>query len=82
MHPGRRSAGQGKKGICILCAEGRKREFLADQKFLTYKGFQVADVSDCGINLLYFPLAPSAQALKFRECAKHPKLAEDGFVLY
>ena len=30
---------QGKKGICILCAEGRKREFLADPKFLTYKGF-------------------------------------------
>ena len=25
---------QGKKGICILCAEGRKREFLADPKFL------------------------------------------------
>lgn len=29
---------QGKKGICILCAEGRKREFLADPKFLTHKG--------------------------------------------
>ena len=28
---------QGKKGICILCAEGRKREFLADPKFLKYK---------------------------------------------
>ena len=38
----------GKKGICILCAEGRKREFLADPKFLDYKGFKVADVSDCG----------------------------------
>ena len=31
---------QGKKGICILCAEGRKREFLADPKFLKYKGFK------------------------------------------
>ena len=47
---------QGKKGICILCAEGRKREFLADPKFLTYKGFRVADISDCGINLMYLPL--------------------------
>ena len=37
---------QGKKGICILCAEGRKREFLADPKFLKYKGFKVADISD------------------------------------
>ncbi len=47
---------QGKKGICILCAEGRKREFLADPKFLAYKGFRVADISDCGINLMYLPL--------------------------
>lgn len=30
---------QGKKGICILCAEGRKREFLADPKFLAYRCF-------------------------------------------
>ena len=28
---------QGKNGVCILCAEGRKREFLADPKFLTHK---------------------------------------------
>lgn len=47
---------QGKKGICILCAEGRKREFLVDPKFLAYKGFRVADISDCGINLSTFPL--------------------------
>lgn len=30
---------QGKKGLCILCAEGRKREFLADPQFLAHKGF-------------------------------------------
>ena len=28
---------QGKNGVCILCAEGRKREFLADPKFLAHK---------------------------------------------
>ena len=78
-----RDAGaRGKKGVCILCAEGRKREFLADPKFLAYKGFQTADVSDCGINLMYLPLAPDAEPPKFRECVKHPKAAEDGFVLY
>ena len=43
---------QGKNGVCILCAEGRKREFLADPKFLTHKGFKVSDISDCGINLM------------------------------
>ena len=73
---------QGKKGICILCAEGRKREFLADPKFLAYKGFQIADVSDCGIDLMALPLAKDVGLPKFKECAKHPKVAEDGFVLY
>ena len=28
---------QGKNGLCILCAEGRRREFLADPKFLAHK---------------------------------------------
>ena len=73
---------QGKKGICILCAEGRKREFLADPKFLAHKGFRVADISDCGINLMYLPIEPSAQMPKFRECAKRPAIEENGFVLY
>lgn len=59
---------QGRKGICILCAEGRKREFLADPKFLNYKGFKVADISDCGINLMYLPVEKDAQPPKFREC--------------
>ena len=27
---------QGRKGLCILSAEGRKREFLADPKFLAH----------------------------------------------
>ena len=66
----------GKNGICILCAEGRKREFLADPKFLAHKGFRVADISDCGIDLMVLPLVPNA------ECAKHPAIAEAGFVLY
>ena len=73
---------QGKKGICILSAEGRKREFLADPKFLAHKGFAVADVSDCGITLMYLPLSDGAEPPVFRECAKHPKAGGDGFILY
>ena len=73
---------QGKKGICILCAEGRKREFLADPKYLTYKGFRLADTSDCGITLLYLPLTENAELPKFKKCAKHPKANGEGFVLY
>ena len=73
---------QNKKGICILCTEGRKREFLADPKFLAHKDFQVADLSDCGINLMYLPLAENAEKPRFKPCAKHPKVDETGFVLY
>ncbi len=73
---------QGKKGICILSAEGRKREFLADPKFLAYKGFMTADVSDPGISLMYLPLDENAEPPKFKECAAHPKAENDGFVLY
>ena len=73
---------QGRQGLCILCAEGKKREFLADPKFLTHKGFRVSDVSDCGINLMYLPLVPNAEPPKFRECARHPAISEKGFVLY
>ena len=65
---------QGKKGICILCAEGRKREFLADPKFLTHKGFCVADISDCGINLMYLPIESSAQSCQSsRNARRHPR---------
>lgn len=78
----RDATAQAKKGVCILCAEGRKREFLADPKFLAHKGFKTADVSDCGINLMYLPLVANAELPKFKDCAKHPKTDESGFVLY
>ena len=73
---------QGKKGLCILCAEGRKREFLADPKFLAHKGFLLADTSDCGITLMYLPLIEGAGAPEFRNCARHPQTDTEGFVLY
>lgn len=72
----------GKKGLCILCAAGRKREFLADPKFLTHKGFLTTDTSDCGITLMYLPLIEGAEPPKFKDCAKHPRIDEDGFVIY
>ena len=58
--------------VFVFCARrARKREFLADPKFLTHKGFCVADISDCGINLMYLPIADRPhRSPKFRECAK------------
>lgn len=75
------SKAKGKTGLCIL-SSAKKRGFLADPKFLKYKGFTVADESDNGIQLWYLPFTPDAQSPKFRECAKHPYTEEDGYVLY
>lgn len=73
---------QGKQGLCILSADGRKREFLADRKFLEHKGFTTVDTSDCGITLMFLPFDENAAPPKFKPCAKHPKIDDEGFVLY
>lgn len=73
---------QGKAGICILSSEKRKKEFLSDPKYLAYKGFILADSSDCGITLMYLPFTADAPAPAFKECAKHPQTDESGWVIY
>lgn len=73
---------QGRKGLCILSSDGRKKEFLSDPKYLAHKGFWLADSSDCGITLLYLPFNDSAEPPKFKECARHPQVNEDCFLLY
>lgn len=73
---------QGKLGVCILSSEGRKREFLSDPKYLLYKGFKVADVSSCGINLMYLPFSDEVKAPVFKPSAKNPRAEGSGFTLY
>ena len=77
----RDSREKGKTGLCIL-SSAKKKPFLADPKYLKYKGFEVADEADNGIQLWYLPFEKGAAAPKFKECAKHPHIDEDGFVLY
>ena len=72
---------KGKKGLCIL-SSAKKKPFLADPKYLKYKGFSVADEADNGIQLWYLPLADSAEKPRFKDCAKHPRVGEMGYVLY
>jgi hypothetical protein len=72
---------KGKKGLCILCS-AKKKPFLADPKFLKYKGFSVCDEADNGIQFWYLPFEAGARIPKFRECAKHPHVDEKGYVLY
>ena len=71
----------GKKGLCIL-SSAKKKPFLADPKYLKYKGFSVADEADNGVQLWCLPFDGSADKPTFKECAKHPRTDEQGYVLY
>ena len=72
---------KGKKGLCIL-SSAKKKPFLADPKYLKYKGFSVCDEADNGVQLWYLPFADGAEQPRFRDCAKHPHIDEPGYVLY
>ncbi len=72
---------KGKIGLCILSSE-KKRPFLADPKYLKHKGFAVCDEADNGIQLWFLPFSPDAAVPAFKECAKHPQIEENGYVLY
>ncbi len=75
------SKAKGKKGLCILAA-AKKKPFLADPKFLKYKGFEVSDEADNGIQLWYLPFDKGAEKPKIKACARHPHIDEKGYVLY
>ena len=75
------SKSKGKKGLCILSTT-KKKTFLADPKFLKYKGFSVCDEADNGIQLWYLHFDCDATIPHFKECAKHPHINEVGYVLY
>ena len=72
---------KGKRGLCIL-STAKKKPFLADPKFLKYKGFTVCDVADNGIELWCLPFDPEAEKPVFLPCARHPHTEEPGYVLY
>ena len=63
-------------------AAAKKKPFLADSKFLKYKGFEVCDEADNGVQLWHLPFDKGAVVPKFKECAKHPHVDENGYVLY
>lgn len=73
---------KGYKGLCILSSLKRKKEFLADSKYLAHKGFMVADTCDCDICLMYLPFEKEASTPRFKECAKKLSIEEMGYVLY
>ena len=75
------SKAKGKVGLCIL-SSAKKKPFLADPKYLLHKGFAVSDEADNGIQLWYLPFGEGAEKPRFRDCARHPRIEEGGYVLY
>ena len=59
----------------------RRRRYLADPKFLTYKGFKISDEASNGIQLWYLNFNDS-KVPQFKSCAKECHIEESGFVLY
>lgn len=72
-----------KKGLVILSSE-KKLPFLADPKFLKYKGFQVADRAEPSYILYYLPFdtGNTDTVPKFKEHVKSLERNEEGWVLY
>lgn len=69
---------KGKKGLAILSSK-KKLGFLADSKYLKYKGFTCCDTWAPYFELWYLPFEKSAKKPMFKYTA--PK-AEEGFTLY
>ncbi|WP_125144427.1 N-acetyltransferase [Clostridium transplantifaecale] len=77
----RDSREKGKKGLVILSSK-KKMPFLAEPKFLRYKGFLTADTAEPFYELLYLPFEDGAHKPRFKEQVKQPRIEEQGFVLY
>lgn len=75
------SKSNGCKGLCIL-SSAKKRAYMADPDYLKHKGFEVCDEADNGVQLWYLPFEENSEKPRFRECARHPHIDQQGFVLY
>ena len=72
---------KGKKGITVISSP-KKKPFLSDPNYLSYKGFMIADTAEPYFTLLYLPFYENADIPKFKEQAKEANISEQGFVLY
>lgn len=79
----RDSKSKGKKGLTALSSK-KKQGFLADPKYLIYKGFEIVDSADPYFELMYLPFEKDAAKPRFKDCVK--KVSEEskskGFTLY
>ena len=76
------SRARGMKGLCCLSSQKKKMPFMSDPKYLTHKGFKVADTARPFFSLMYLPFDETLPAPCFKPCAKEPLVTEPGYVIY
>lgn len=79
----RDSREKGKKGLVTLSSK-KKMGYLADPKYLRYKGFETADTASPYFELLYLPFSDGAEKPHFKQHLKEPpkRNMQSGFTLY
>lgn len=72
-----------KKGLVILSSK-KKLGYLADPKYLRYKGFETADTASPYFELMYLPFDKNAAKPCFKASVKEPRQSgmPDGFSIY
>ena len=70
------------KAFAYCVRRGASGNFLPIRNFWHIKASKRRIYPTAEISLMYLPLVPDAEPPKFKDCAKHPKADEDGFVLY
>lgn len=72
---------KGKVGLVILSSK-KKMGYLADPKFLQYKGFMIADTAAPYYQLMYLPFDETTEKPCFKSSVKTATIDKRGFVLY
>ena len=75
------SKAKGKKGLVVLSSR-KKMGFLSDPKYMEYKGFKTADISDPYFELLYLPDEEGAEQPRFHSTVREHSALPKGFALY
>ncbi len=72
---------KGKKGLVILSSK-KKKGFLSDPKYMTYKGFETVDTAEPYFDLMYQPFDENAEKPRFKNTVHEHGNLPKGFVLY
>ena len=78
----RDSRERGMRGLCVTSSQKKKMPFLSDPSYLAHAGFKEADTADPFFSLMYLPFDKDAPMPRYKECAKHPDVTDNGYVLY